>query len=235
MGNAVELPPEARDKKRVLIQKDVIINDAVRAYALDISEDGMYINTQAEFLKGALLDINFEINNQPVKVKALVQHSEPGIGIGARFINLSPENFTLIKKFVEQAEDVSKLEVGRKILLVDDSAQSRAIYRNKLNMEGFTVIEASNGVEALKYLQEAKPDLVILDLWMEGIDGFKILQLMQLNPALKGIPVVVLSARSVPADIQRAIALGAKDYLPKMTTTPLKLSERVKEIFSRIK
>lgn len=226
----MKLPPEERDKRRVLIQKDVIINEAVMAHALDISEGGMYISTQGEFLEGAIVDIKLEINDHPIKVKAIVQHSEPGIGIGVKFINLSPEGFTLIKKFIEQAEDVSKLKVGRKILLVDDSPQSRAIYRNKLNMEGFTVIEASNGVEALRYLRETNPDLVILDLWMEGIDGFKILQLMQLNSELKGIPVIVLSARSVPADIQKAIALGARDYLPKMTTTPLKLSEKVKEI-----
>ena len=225
-GNA-----DARGKKRVLIQKELIINGIIKANALDISEIGMYINTQAEFLSGAILEISFDIDNAPIKVKAIVQHSHPGIGMGVKFINLSPENFVIIKKFIEQAEDVLTKKIERKILLVDDSAQSRAIYRNKLNLDGFTVIEASNGIEALKYMQEAKPDLVILDLWMEGLDGFKILQIMQLNPNLKGIPVIILSARSVPADIQKAIALGAKDYLPKMTTTPVKLAEKVKEIF----
>lgn len=229
--------PEQREKKRVLIQQDVIINGILKASALDISREGMYISTQAELLSGAVLDLSFKINDAPITVKAVVQHAQPGIGIGVKFINLIPEHYTIIRKFVEQVEGIttSARKAGKTILLVDDSAQSRAIYRNKLNLEGFTVIEAANGVEALKQLQEMIPDLVILDLWMEGIDGFKILQLMQLNPNFKDIPVIVLSARSVPADIQRAISLGAREYLPKMSTSPVKLAEKAKEILSKMK
>ncbi len=228
---------ESRDKKRVLIQMEVIINGILKANALDISENGMYISTQAELLSGAVLDLSFKVGDTPISVKAVVQHSQPGIGVGVKFINLIPEHYTLIKRILDQAKTPSATAAAgktvKRILLVDDSAQSRAIYINKLNLEGFSVIEASNGVEALKQLQEVRPDLVILDIWMEGIDGFKILQLMQLNPNLKDIPVVVLSARSVPADIQKAIALGARDYMPKMTTTPLKLAEKAKEILRR--
>jgi len=228
---------EQREKKRVVIQQDVIINGILKASALDISREGMYISTQAELLSGAVLDLSLKINDVPITAKAVVQHAQPGIGIGVKFINLIPEHYAIIKKFVEQAEGsaTSARKTQKRILLVDDSAQSRSIYRNKLNLDGFTVIEASNGVEALKQLQEMIPDLVILDLWMEGIDGFKILQLMQLNPNFKDIPVIVLSARSVPADIQKAIALGARDYLPKMTTSPIKLAEKAKEIFSKMK
>ena len=229
--------PEHRGKRRALIQQNVIINGILKASALDISEVGMYINTQAELLPGAVLDLSFKISDSPISVKAVVEHTQPGIGIGVRFINLIPEHYTLIKKFIEESEGVTAtaMKAGKNILLVDDSAQSRAIYRNKLNLEGFTVIEAANGVEALKQLQEMMPNLVILDLWMEGIDGFKILQLMQLNPNFKDIPVIVLSARSVPADIQRAIALGAREYLPKMSTSPVKLAEKAKEILSKMK
>jgi CheY-like chemotaxis protein len=221
---------EHRDGKRVLVHLDVIINGILKATSLDISEEGMYISTQAELLTGAVLELNFKIDQSPITVKAVVQHGQPGIGVGVKFLNLIAEHVTLIKKFIERTDTPAARKPGRKILLVDDSAQSRSIYMNRLNLEGFSVIEASNGVEALKQLQDATPDLVVLDLWMEGIDGFKILQLMHLNPNFKDIPVIVLSARSVPSDIQRAIALGARDYLPKMTTTPLKLAEKVKAI-----
>ena len=94
--------------------------------------------------------------------------------------------------------------------------------------DGFTAVEARNGTEALKKLQETKFDLVILEIWTEGIDGFKILQLMKINPELRDIPVIVLSARSTPADLDKAMVLGAKDYLVKMVTSPVKLSEKVK-------
>lgn len=224
---------EQREKKRVLIQESVLINGIIKANALDISEEGMYISTQAEFVSGAVLELSFRLKDKDLRLKALVQHIQPGIGMGVRFLNLSPETYSVIRSFVEEAAEVAMKPRERVILLVDDSTQSRAIYRNKLTLDGFTVIEASDGIEALKSLQENKPDLVILDLWMEGIDGFKLLQLMNLNPDLKNIPVLILSARSVPGDIQKALALGAKDFLPKMTTTPLKLSERVKEYFKK--
>ncbi|HAM49500.1 MAG TPA: hypothetical protein DCP92_01915 [Nitrospiraceae bacterium] len=219
--------------KKALVQKDVIINGILKAVALDISEEGMYITVHAEFLAGASLDISFYIDDTPLQVKAVVQRSDPGIGIGVKFISLAPKDVTLIKKLIELgSEAVPAEKAEKKILLVDDSTQSRLIYKNKLNLEGFSVREATNGVEALKCLQEMKPDLVILDLWMEGIDGFKILQLMSMNPELKKIPVIVLSARVIPADIEKVISLGAKDFLPKMTTTPIKLAQKVKEVLS---
>ncbi|MFN3395802.1 MAG: response regulator [Thermodesulfovibrionales bacterium] len=224
---------EQRERKRVLIQESVLINGIIRANALDISEEGMYISTQAEFVTGAVIELAFKLKDKDLKIKGLVQHVQPGIGMGVRFLNLSPETYSVIRGFVNEVAEVAMKPRERVILLVDDSAQSRAIYRNKLTLDGFTVIEASDGIEALKSLQENKPDLVILDLWMEGIDGFKLLQLMDLNPELKNIPVIILSARSVPVDIQKAIALGARDFLPKMTTTPVKLSERVKEYFKK--
>lgn len=224
---------EQREKKRVLIQESVLINGIIRANALDISEEGMYISTQAEFVTGAVIELSFKLMDRDLKIKGIVQHVQPGIGMGVMFLNLSPEAYSVIRSFVDEVAEVAMKSRERVILLVDDSAQSRAIYRNKLTLDGFTVIEASDGIEALKSLQENKPDLVILDLWMEGIDGFKLLQLMNLNPDLKNIPVLILSARSVPGDIQKALALGAKDFLPKMTTTPLKLSERVKEYFKK--
>jgi len=225
--------PDARETKKILLQKEVTINNILKAVALDISEEGMYITVNAEFLAGAFLDISFQLDDTPFQVKAVVQRSDPGIGFAVKFMNLSPKDFALIKQCIERGPDAaSARKTEKKILLVDDSAQSRSIYRNKLNLEGFNVIEASNGVEALKCLQETRPDLVVLDLWMEGIDGFKILQLMSMNPELKRIPVIVLSARVVPADIEKVISLGAKDYLPKMTTTPVKLTQKVKEVLA---
>ncbi len=224
---------EQREKKRVLIQESVLVNGIIKANALDISEEGMYISTQAEFVSGAILELSFRLNDNDIKVKVYVQHVQPGIGMGVRFLNLSPETYSVIKSFIDGASEVALKPKERIILLVDDSTQSRAIYRNKLTLDGFTVIEASDGIEALKKLQENKTDLIILDLWMEGIDGFKFLQLMNLNPDLKNIPVIILSARSVPSDIQKALALGARDFLPKMTTTPVKLAEKVKEYFKK--
>ena len=222
---------EERKKRRILLKKEISLNNIIKGYILDISEGGMYIYTQAEFIPNAVLNLNFTINGEEIKVKGSVLHTEPGVGIGIKFLNLPPEDFSYIKKFLQCQPDVITEEPGiKKILLVDDNAQSRSIYRDRLLGEGFDAIEAANGAEALKKLQEIKFDLVIIDIWMEGIDGFKILQLMKVNPVLRKTPVIILSARSTHADLEKAIALGAKDYLIKMTTTPVKLAEKVKKI-----
>ena len=214
--------------------KEIIINNAVKGHILDISEAGIYIHTQADFIQGAMLDLSFAINEKQIKVKGLIQHIKPGVGIEILFLNLLPDNLACIKNFMSARSSLAKKESPvKKLLLVDDSAQQRSAYRNKLIEEGFIVTEAQSGTEAFMRLQELKFDIVILDLWIEGIDGFKILHIMKVNPVLKEIPVIILSARSTPDDIKKAMALGATDYLVKMTTTPAKLAEKVKELFPK--
>lgn len=222
------------NKKHSYLNKEIIINNAIKGRILDINETGIYIHAQADFIPGAILDLSFAINEKQIKVKGVIQHIKPGVAIGIIFLNLLPDDFTCIKKFLSSRSNLAAKESSvRKILLVDDSAQQRSAYRNKLLEEGFKVTEAQSGTEAFIRLQETRFDLVILDLWIEGIDGFKILHIMKANPVLKEIPVIILSARSTPADIEKAMALGAKDYFVKMTTTPIKLAEKAKEIFSK--
>jgi len=203
-----------------------------RANALDISEYGMSINTQSDFLVGAALESKFSVNDTVINLKAVVQHCHRRIGIGEKFPNLIPERRPFIKKFVEREDTSAARRAGKEILLVDDIVHLWTICMNKLNLQDFSVVDTSNGVEALKQLQETIPALVVFDLWTEGVNGFKILQLMQLNPNFKDIPVIVLSMQSVSADIQKAFVLGARAYLPKMITTPLKLSEKAKATMS---
>ena len=223
-----------RDRKveRILIKKDVIINGSLKAQAFDISEGGMYIYTQAEFNSGDLLKLDFDVDGVPIKVKARVQHTQLGVGIGVKFSGLSHEESIRIKRLLERLQHVSPVEVSgkKKVLLIDNDVRSKSVYKMRLLRDDFTVFEASNYLEAVKLLQESKPDIVVLDLWQEGMDGFNILQLMQINPDLRIIPVLILSTRNVATDVEKAMALGAKDYLLKMTTTPIKLSEKIRAI-----
>lgn len=223
-----------RDRKveRVLIKKDVIINGSLKAQAFDISEGGMYIYTQAEFNSGDILELDFDVDGVPIKVKARVQHTQLGVGIGVKFSGLSHEESIRIKRLLERLQHVSPVEVSgkKKVLLIDNDVRSKSVYKMRLLRDDFTVFEASNYLEAVKLLQESKPDIVVLDLWQEGMDGLNILQMMQINPDLRIIPVLILSTRNVATDVEKAMALGAKDYLLKMTTTPIKLSEKIRAI-----
>lgn len=214
-----------------MLKKEIIINDIIKGYISDISEIGMYIHAQVEFLPAAILDLSFVINEKQIKVKGIVQHIQPGVGIEIIFLNLLPDDLSHIKKFLHlQSTQLAEKSAVKKILLVDDNAQLRSAYRNKLLEDGFNVIEAQSGTEAFMRLQEMRFDFVVLDLWMEGIDGFKILYLMKVNPRLKDIPVIILSARSTTADLEKAFALGAKDYMVKISASPAKLVEKIKEI-----
>jgi len=89
-----------RRTKRSLLQKDVIINGIVKAEALDISMDGMYIYTQANFIPGAIFEISFKIDDEPIKAMARVQHVQPNVGIGVRFVEISGEDSEKVRKYI---------------------------------------------------------------------------------------------------------------------------------------
>jgi len=218
-----------RKEERILVQKDVLINNSLKAQAFDISEGGTYINTQAEFEIGDMLELSFEVDDAPVRMKARVQHIQPGVGIGVKFIGLSVEDSMRIKRLLQSLSHAPQADVAgkKKVLFIDSDVRTKSVYKTRLLRDGFFVIDASNNVEAIKLLRDSKPDIVIIDLWTEGIDGYDILQLMQMNPDMKKIPVLVLSARHVAADVEKAAQLGARGFLLKMTTTPIRLSEKI--------
>ena len=85
---------------------------------------------------------------------------------------------------------------GKKILVVEDSPTIRKVVSITLSQEGYEVIEAGDGLEALSRLNEAKPDLILLDIILPKMDGYQILSIIRENPEFKDIPVIMLSALS---------------------------------------
>src|SRR4030042_4405559 len=108
-----------RKVERVLIKKDVLINERLKAHALDISEGGMYIHTEADFNPGSVIELRFDVDDEPVKVKARIQHVQLGVGIGVKFIGLFHEDATRIKRLLEKFQHISPVEVpGKKKVLL---------------------------------------------------------------------------------------------------------------------
>jgi len=102
--------------------------------------------------------------------------------------------------------------------------------KSKLVMEGFTVLEADNGMDAINMLKYESPDLIILDVFMQKIDGFKVLAIIKESPKWKDVPVIIFSSKGTQDVIEKAMNAGANEFLLKMMTTPVKLSETVKAL-----
>ncbi len=120
-----------------------------------------------------------------------------------------------------------------KILLVEDSKVVQQMYRSKLVLERFNVLTADNGMEAIKILSQEKPDIILLDLMMPVMDGYKVLQIIKTDPKSADIPVLVFSARGQPEEVEKAMNLGAAGYIVKATTKPNEVVEQIRKVLSQ--
>jgi CheY-like chemotaxis protein len=103
-----------------------------------------------------------------------------------------------------------------KVLIVDDEPDIRRIAKLGLSrVGGMEVVEAANGAEALVRAREDKPDAVLLDVMMPGLDGPSTLARLREDPATSGIPVVFLTAKAIAAELERLKVLGAAGVLTK--------------------
>lgn len=115
-----------------------------------------------------------------------------------------------------------------KILLVEDDTSLSAVYRSRLEVEGFEVKEVNNGEDALASALEFRPDLIVLDAMMPKIDGFDVLDILRNTPETMNIQIIMLTALSQPKDKQRAEDLGADDYLVKSQVVIGDVVDRIK-------
>ncbi|MGB9594027.1 MAG: response regulator transcription factor [Anaerolineae bacterium] len=118
---------------------------------------------------------------------------------------------------------------GRLILVVDDESRMVRFIQTNLEMDGFRVISASNGLEALEKVRTELPDLVILDVMMPEMDGFETLEMIREQSE---VPVIMLTVKGEERDKHQAFTAGADDYLTK-PFSPRELSDRVKAVLRR--
>ena len=118
--------------------------------------------------------------------------------------------------------------MAKTILIVEDDKFLRELITQKLIKEGYETSEAIDGEEGIKKIKEEKPNLVLLDLILPGIDGFEVLSKMKEDLALAQIPVIILSNLGQKEDVERGLKLGAVDYLIKAHFTPGEIIEKIK-------
>lgn len=118
------------------------------------------------------------------------------------------------------------------ILVVEDDDDIRELLRYNLAKEGFQVVAAPSGEEALKTVRAALPDLILLDLMLPGVDGLEVCRLLKQDPQTRNLPIVMLTAKGEEADIVAGLELGADDYITK-PFSPRVLLARLRAVLRR--
>ena len=103
----------------------------------------------------------------------------------------------------------------KRIIIVDDDRETREMLKMALELEGYEVSQAANGLRLISTLHVDRPDAILLDVVMSWINGFELCRAVKKNEEFKDIPVVFISARKTQKDIEAGMAAGAIDYFSK--------------------
>jgi DNA-binding response OmpR family regulator len=123
--------------------------------------------------------------------------------------------------------------MGTRILVIDDEAPIRLLCRVNLEAEGMRVFEAEDGPSGLHAAKEQKPDVVLLDVMMPGLDGWRVAERLLEDPETANIPIVFLTARAEFRDRARGLDIGGIDYVTK-PFNPVELAPLVRDLLARI-
>ncbi len=117
--------------------------------------------------------------------------------------------------------------MAKKILIIEDDKFLRELISQKLLKEGYDIVEAVDGEKGIKSIKDEKPDLVLLDLILPGIDGFEVLARTKKDQNTAQVPVIILSNLGQKDDIEKGLKMGAAGYLIKAHFTPAEIIEKI--------
>jgi DNA-binding response OmpR family regulator len=120
---------------------------------------------------------------------------------------------------------------GPRVIIVDDDRDTREMLTLALELEGFEVGQAANGLRLISAMHVDRPDVILLDVMMSWIDGFELCRAIKRNPTFADIPVIFISARKSPEDERTGLEAGAVAYFSKPIDMP-GLTGRIREILA---
>lgn len=115
----------------------------------------------------------------------------------------------------------------KRVLVVDDEPHIVKLVKLSLGDQNYDIVGVTSGKEAISYVKDSAPDILVLDLMMPGVNGYEVCQAVRENPKTKAIPIIILSAKSQMLDKLNAIDVGADDYMCK-PFDPDELARRIK-------
>lgn len=118
--------------------------------------------------------------------------------------------------------------MSKRILVVEDQEDNRQIIRDLLTSNGFELIEAEDGEEGVAAAVREKPDLILMDIQLPGLDGYEATRRIKANPDLKKTPVIAVTSYALSGDDKKAFAAGCDGYVTK-PFSPRQLLDKIKE------
>ena len=103
----------------------------------------------------------------------------------------------------------------KRILVVEDQDDNRQIIRDLLSAKGYALVEATTGEEGLKLAATGKPDLILMDIQLPGMDGYEVTRRIKANPELNHIPIIVVTSYALSGDDKKAFDAGCNGYVTK--------------------
>lgn len=119
----------------------------------------------------------------------------------------------------------------KKIMVVEDNPMNKILTKEILTVQGYEVIEASSGSDAIKRIAGDKPDLILMDLNLPEMDGITATKILKSNDVCRGIPIIALTASAMKGDEEKILAEGFDGYISK----PIEMKQFIKDIASYIK
>ena len=120
-----------------------------------------------------------------------------------------------------------------KVVIIDDDRINQEILFKAFTQKGYEVVCILDSQECIKEVLRLKPDLILLDLLMPGLNGFEVLQIMKEKSIIPKIPVIILTALREEVNIKKTLSLGAQDYWLKTDYNPSELVEKLNKILDR--
>jgi DNA-binding response OmpR family regulator len=120
--------------------------------------------------------------------------------------------------------------LGKKVLVVDDDVKTVELVKLYLNRDGYKVLTAYDGIEALRLARETHPNLIVLDLMLPNLDGLEVCRILRDET---DVPIIMLTARTTDQDKLKGLDLGADDYMAK-PFSPRELAARVRAVLRRL-
>jgi two-component system cell cycle response regulator DivK len=115
--------------------------------------------------------------------------------------------------------------MSKRILVIEDQEDNRQIVRDLVTASGYELIEATTGEEGLEVASRERPDLILMDIQLPGIDGYEVTRRIKANPKLRKIPIIAVTSYALSGDDKKAFAAGCDGYVTKPYSPRLLLAK----------